>query len=61
MIVGILKFILWRTGSQCNSDRSLNLEGKVACVKERFAKCEMRMEKESVGKCLYDFRSDIGM
>ena len=36
---------------------SLNLEGKVACVKERFAKCEMRMEKVSV----HDFRSDIGM
>ena len=27
---------------------SLNLDGKVACVKERFAKCEMRMEKVSV-------------
>ena len=61
MIVAILKFILWRTGSQCNSERSLNLDGKVACVKERFAKCEMRMEKVSVGKCLHDFRSDIGM
>ena len=24
---------------------SLNLEGKVAWVKDRFAKCEMRMEK----------------
>ena len=61
MIVGILKFILWRTGSQCNSKRSLNLDEKVACVKERFAKYEMRMEKVAVGKCLHDFRSDIGM
>ena len=57
MIVAILKFILWQTGSQCNSERSLNLDRKVACVKERFAKCEMRMEKVSV----HDFGSDIGM
>ena len=26
---------------------SLNLDGKVACVKDRFAKCEMKMEKVS--------------
>ena len=38
-------------------NESLNLDGKVACVKERFSKCEMRMEKVSV----HDFRSDIGM
>ena len=37
--------------------KSLNLDGKIACVKERFAKCVMRMEKVSV----YDFGSDIGM
>ena len=30
---------------------------KIACVKERFAKCVMRMEKVSV----HDFGSDIGM
>ena len=53
MIVGILKFILWRTGSQCNSERSLNLDGKITCVKEMFAKYDMRMEKVSVGKCRY--------
>ena len=57
MIVAILRFILWQTGSQCNSEKSLNLDGKIACVKERFAKCVMRMEKVSV----YDFGSDIGM
>ena len=57
MIVAILRFILWQTGSQCNSEKSLNLNGKIACVKERFAKCVIRMEKVSV----YDFGSDIGM
>ena len=36
---------------------SLNFEGKVACVKDRFAKCEMKMEKVLA----HDFRSDIGM
>ena len=36
---------------------SLNLDGKAACVKERFAKCEVRMEKVSV----HDFRSDVGI
>ena len=36
---------------------SLNLDGKVAWVKDRFAKCEMRMEKVSA----HDFRSDVGM
>ena len=36
---------------------SLNLDGKVAWVKDRFAKCEMRMEKVLV----HDFRSDVGM
>ena len=36
---------------------SLNLDGKVAWVKERFAKCEMRMEKVSA----HDLRSDVGM
>ena len=56
-IVAILKFILWRKGSQCNSERSLNLDRKVACMKERFAKCEMRMEKVSG----HDFRSNIGV
>ena len=36
---------------------SLNLEGKVAWVKDRFAKCEMRIEK----LLPHDFRSDVGM
>ena len=36
---------------------SLNFEGKVAWVKDRFARCEMRMEKVSA----HDFRSDVGM
>jgi len=36
---------------------SLNLDGKVAWEKERFAKCEIRMEKVSA----HDFRSDVGM
>ena len=36
---------------------SLNLDGKVSWVKERFAKCEMGMEKVSA----HDFRSDVGM
>ena len=36
---------------------SLNLEGKVAWVKDRFAKCEMRMEKVLA----HDFRSNVGM
>ena len=36
---------------------SLNLEGKVVWVKDRFARCEMRMEKVSV----HDFRSNVGM
>ena len=35
---------------------SLNLEGKVVWMKDRFAKCEMRMEKWP-----HDFRSDVGM
>ena len=38
-------------------ERSLNLDRKVACVKERFAKCKMRMEKVSV----HDFSSEIEM
>ena len=36
---------------------SLNLDGKVVWVKDRFAKCDMRMEKVSE----HDFRSDVGM
>ena len=36
---------------------SLNFEGKVAWVKDRFAKCEMRMENVSA----HDFRSDVEM
>ena len=36
---------------------SLNLDGKVTWVEDRFAKCEMRMEKVSA----HDFRSDVGM
>ena len=36
---------------------SLNLVGKVAWVKDRFARCEMRMEKVSA----HDFMSDVGM
>ena len=36
---------------------SLNFEGKVTWVKDRFARCEMRMEKVSA----HDFRSDVGM
>ena len=36
---------------------SLNFEGKVAWVKDRFARSEMRMEKVSA----HDFRSDVGM
>ena len=36
---------------------SLNFEGKVAWVKDRFARCKMRMEKVSA----HDFRSDVGM
>ena len=36
---------------------SLNLEGKVVWVKDRFAKCEMRMEKVSA----HDFRRDVGI
>ena len=36
---------------------SLNFEGKVAWVEDRFARCEMRMEKVSA----HDFRSDVGM
>ena len=36
---------------------SLNLDGKVAWVKDRFAKCKMRMEKVSA----HDFRSGVGM
>ena len=36
---------------------SLNLDGKVAWVKDWFAKWEMRMEKVSA----HDFRSDVGM
>ena len=39
---------------------SLNLDGKLVWVKDRFAKCDiidMRMEKVSA----HDFRSDVGM
>ena len=36
---------------------SLNFEGKVAWVKDRFARCEMRIEKVSA----HDFRNDVGM
>ena len=36
---------------------SLNLDGKVAWVKDKFAKCEMRMEKVPA----HDFRSEVGM
>ena len=36
---------------------SLNYDGKVAWVNERFAKCEMRMEKVSA----HDFISEVGM
>ena len=35
---------------------SLNLDGKVAWEKDKFSKCDMRMEKMSA----HDFRSDIG-
>ena len=34
----------------------LNLEGKVPCLKDRFARCEMMMEKVSA----HDFKSDVG-
>ena len=43
--------------SRCEISASLNSEGKVAWVKDRFARCEMRMEKGSA----HDFRSDVGM
>ena len=36
---------------------SLNFDGKVAWVKERFARCEMRMEKVSA----QDVTSEVGM
>ena len=36
---------------------SLNLDGKMAWVRDRFAKCDMRMEKVSA----HDFRSDVRM
>ena len=36
---------------------SLNFEGKVAWAEDRFARCEMRMEKVSA----HNFRSDVGM
>ena len=36
---------------------SLNWEGKVARVEDRFSKCEMRMEKALA----YNYRSDVGM
>ena len=36
---------------------NLNFEGKVAWVKDRFAKCEMRMEKVLA----QDFSSGVGM
>ena len=36
---------------------SLNLDGKVAWVKDKFAKCEMRMEEVPA----HDFRSEVGM
>ena len=36
---------------------SLNFIGRVTWVKDRFAWCEMRMEKVSA----HDFRSDVGM
>ena len=34
-----------------------NFDGNRACAKDRFAKCDMRMEKVSA----HDFRSDVGM
>ena len=37
---------------------NLNLDGKVACVKERFAKCKMRMKKVSVHD-LQEFYRDV--
>ena len=36
---------------------SSNFEGKKAWVKDKFARCEMRIEKVSA----HDFRSDVGM
>ena len=36
---------------------SLNFDGKVAWVKDRFARCKMRMEKMSA----HDFSSEVGM
>ena len=36
---------------------SLNLVGNVAWVKDRFSKCEMRMEKVTA----HDFMNDVGM
>ena len=36
---------------------SLNFDGKVTWVKERYARCEMRMEKVSA----HDFISEVGM
>ena len=35
---------------------SLNLEGKVPWVNDRFARCEMTMENVSA----HDFKSDVG-
>ena len=36
---------------------SLNFDGNVAWVKDKFARCEMRMEKMSA----HDFSSEVGM
>ena len=43
--------------SRVEMSASLYLDGKVAWVKDRFAKCEIRMEKVSA----HDFRSNVGM
>ena len=43
--------------SRSEISASLNLDGKVAWVNDRFAKCDMRMEQVSA----HDFRSDVGM
>ena len=44
----------FRRGEIC---ASLNFDGKVAWVNERFARCDMMMEKVSA----QDFTSEVGM
>ena len=43
--------------SRAELSANLNFERNVAWVKDRFARCEMRMEKVSA----HDFKSDAGM